>query len=170
MSNMSGRYSTAEETPSDDLSGLWTAFVVLILITTLVLIRFICCGNCPINENALDDEFFLMNDNQEERMSPEQQLRFLEKRRELIMKCIVQKVSSREMWRTRLVKILSLRSLALFSNECKPISIESDTENRQCRNVTPSRKRAFQEVDNRNHRRHRGRKKRSEFNFRFICI
>ena len=109
MSNTYGRYSTrAEETPSDDLSALWTAIIVLALIITLVFVRFLCCGNCSIGENALDDEFFLMNDNQEERISPEQQLRFLERRRALIMKCIVQKVSSHEMWRTRLVKKKSL--------------------------------------------------------------
>jgi len=88
MNSTDEGYST--EAPSDDLSAVWTAIIVLILIVTLIFVRFLCCGNCSVGDSPPDDEFYVMSVN--ERISPEQQRRYLERRRTLIMKSIVQKV------------------------------------------------------------------------------
>mmetsp|Transcript_8821 Transcript_8821/g.13339 ORF Transcript_8821/g.13339 Transcript_8821/m.13339 type:complete len:250 (-) Transcript_8821:2634-3383(-) len=91
MNSTDEGYST--EAPSDDLSAVWTAIIVLILIVTLIFVRFLCCGNCSVGDNPPDDEFYVMSTN--ERISPEQQRRYLERRRTLIMKSIVQKKAIR---------------------------------------------------------------------------
>lgn len=89
MSDKNG--SVSADDANDKLTSLYIIIVVSAIFAFVVLMHFICCKACTELDETADENFFLRVLSTDS-LTAEQERKFLEKRRKLILKSILQKV------------------------------------------------------------------------------